>query len=596
MISSTSKAHFKISLMMLAGLLASCSHRKVVSEKKDEQRPGGTAPIVSELNMGPETTGSVFIDKTEAYGLKNVKAVHLYAVDVNHDGHTDLVVMDDFYAAPKFYFFNVKNKKFELQSSPFDTLVRGAFLNFADFDHDGFYDVLVGSLNQKTEMTQYPARLFKGEMKDGKLHYREVAPLPTTLLPTAAISVFDYNLDGKLDLYLANWFSYKDSAPKPVPDLLLMGKGNGFEFEDVSSGLRGEYDYNRTERVYSNATPTFASSTCDVDKNGFPDVLTSNSNGYFSKLWMNLDGKNFVNYGNESGYAADEEGSEQTRGGGNSFYSLCGDYNNDGLIDIAVGNLSRDSDPETRDRSAILSGSSKAFPPKFIRSEIYHYDQSQKVRWSEGDRRGVWIDYNLDGLSDLIVDNSGFPPDSRLVFYEQQKDHEYVDISKELGINILNPSGTITIDLNGDGVMDIITGQSKIRAGDIDNYLYVFENQTKREGKGSVRFHLQGKKSNTHGLSSSVTFSTNKTNRFFNVEYAGGPQASQNEEGASFSFGKEIPKEVIVRWAFAKKDRLERLLPEVVKYDLKKWNLKGVHTELNLCEDGRILQRPKSCY
>jgi hypothetical protein len=575
-------------MIALAGVLASCSHQTSQSHSSANSE---TKTVSPKFLMGPEVPSQIFIDKTEEYGLKGVQAVHLYAVDVNHDGATDLVTMDDFYASPKFYFFNKKTKKFELGQYPFDSIVRGSYLNFLDLDHDGIYDVIVGSLNQKTEMTQYPARIFKGEIVEGKLHYKEQPPLPTGLLPTASISAFDFNLDGQLDLFLSNWFSYKDVSPKPIPDLLLMGKG--FQFEDASLGLRGEYDYNRTDKVYSNATPTFGASICDVDKNGFPDILTSNSNGYYSKLWMNLDGKNFVNYGIESGYAADEDGSEQTRGGGNSFFSLCGDYNNDGLIDIAIGNLSRDSDPESRDRSAILSGSTKSFPPKFIRSEIYQPEQ--KGKWSEGDRRGVWIDYNLDGLNDLLIDNAGFPPDSRLVFYEQKNDHEYVDKSKEVGINILNPSGTVTIDLNNDGVMDFISGQNKLRAGDIENRVYVFENQTKREGKGSVRFHLQGKNANFHGISSSVYFTTNKATRFFNVEYNSGSLPSQNEEGAYFAFDKETPLYVGVRWAFAVKDRLDRLVPKVVKYNLNKLHLQNSHHELNLCEDGRVLPREKSC-
>lgn len=590
LILSTSNSNIKLStVIVLASVLAGCSHQ-LPKENLQQTKQVQAAP---KYKMGPELSSTVFVDKTEEYGLKGVQAVHLYAVDVNNDGYTDLVTLDDFYAAPKFYLFNPKTKKFELSSSPFDSIVRGSYLNFVDLDHDGIYDVIVGTLNQKTEMTQYPARIFKGEIQNGKLHYKEQPPLPTTLLPTASISAFDFNLDGKIDLFLSNWFSYKDPTPRPVPDLLLMGKGN-FQFEDVSSGLRGEYDYNRSDKVYTNATPTFGASICDVDKNGFPDIITSNSNGYYSKLWLNLDGKNFVNYGNESGLAADEDGGEQARGGGNSFFSLCGDYNNDGLIDIAIGNLSKDSDPETRDRSAILTGMSKTFPPKFIRSEIYHADQ--KGKWNEGDRRGVWIDYNLDGLNDLLIDNSGFPPDSRLVFYEQQKDHEFVDKSKEMGINLMNPSGTVTIDLNHDGVMDFITGQNKLRAGDIDNRIYVFENQTKREGKGSVRFHLQGKNSNYHGISSSVFFTTNKTTRFFNVEYNSGSLPSQNEEGAYFAFDKETPKDVTVRWAYAVKDHLDRLVPEVVKYNLSKLHLKGTHHELNLCEDGRVLPRTKNCY
>jgi hypothetical protein len=596
LILSISKKNFSFYIFLLAGLLASCSHHQV--NNLPQINPSLPQPPVVPLpqySMGPETPSKIFLDKTREYGLLGVQAVHLYAVDANNDGFTDLVTLDDYYAAPKFYFFNPKLNKFILGASPFDSLIRASFLNFVDLNHDGIDDLIVGTLNQKTEMTQYPARIFKGVIEGAGLektiHYKEQSPLPTGLLPTSNIVAFDYDLDGEIDLFLSNWFSFKDKSPKPVPDLLL--KGNGFNFTDSSNALRGEYDYNKTDKVYTNATPTFGASICDIDKNGFPDILTANSNGYYNKLWMNLDGKNFVNYGLESGFAADEDGNIETHGGGNSFFNLCGDYNNDGLVDIVIGNMSKDSDPESRDKSCMLSGTSKSFPPKFIRSDFLR--SSVKLKWSEGDHRGVWIDYNIDGLNDLIIDNSGFPPDSRLVFFEQAADHAYTDKSRELGINIMNPAGTVTLDVNRDGVMDIITGQSKIRAGDIDNRIYLFENQIKREGKSSVRFHLQGKKSNFHGLSSSVRLSTDKNVRFINTEYNSGSLPSQNEEGAYFAFNKEKAKSVTVQWSYAVPDRLGRLMPLQKKYNLSKIRLSGSHLELNLCEDGRILPRKKNC-
>lgn len=589
MISSTSRFSKILTLLFIAGLPAGCSHEKKINSgnqliaDKTEAR---------KFVMGPEVPSTEFIDRTADYGLSGVQGVHLYAVDVNRDGYTDLITLDDFLAAPKFYLFNPALKKFVISPNPFDSIVRGSYMNFVDLNRDGIYDVIVGLLNQKTEMTQYPPRVFKGEITGSVIHYKEQAPLPTSLLPTASVVALDFNMDGNLDLYLANWFSYKDKSPRPIADLLL--KGEGFNFNDSSLSLRSEYDYNKNDKIYTNATPTFGASSCDVDKNGFPDILTSNSNGYYNKLWLNLDGQNFVNYGIESGYAADSDGNQGTMGGGNSFFNLCGDYNNDGLIDIVVGNLSRDSDPESRDKSSVLSGSSRSFPPKFIRSEFIHSTDLSK--WSEGDRRGVWIDYNMDGLLDLIIDNSGFPPDSRLVFFEQAADHAYEDKSKNLGINIMNPAGTVTIDINHDGVMDFISGQSKTRAGDVENRIYVFENQTKRNNIGSVRFHLQAKNSNYHGISSGLWLTTNKRTYFFNNEYNGGSIPSQNEEGAYFAYSKENPLFVGVRWSYALPDRLNRLVPVVKKYNLSKLKLKGVHTELNLCEDGRILPRKKDCY
>jgi hypothetical protein len=590
LISSTFRNQQYLFYILLAGVLASCSH-----EKKNIPilKPTELKVEVKKNFMGPLFPSTNFIDKTTEYGLSGVEAINLYAVDVDHDGHTDLVTLDDYFVSPKFYFFNAKSKKFILGPSPFDNIVRASFLNFVDLNHDGIYDVVVGVLNQKTEVTQSSPRLFKGQIENHKIHYIEQAPLPTAILPTASIAALDFDLDGELDFYLANWFSYKDQrGPKVVPDLLL--KGNGFNFTDNSIFLKNESNFNRSEKSYTEATPTFGASICDVDQNGFPDVLTSNSNGYYNKLWLNLDGQNFENFGLESGYGADTDGGSKNLGGGNTFFDLCGDYNRDSFIDIVEGNLSRSNDDEAIDKSSILTGATHRFPPSFIRSEFL-VDPSGS-RYSEGDRRGVWIDYNLDGLDDLIIDNSGFPPDSRLVLFEQAPDHSFHDKSSVLGVNIMNPSGTVTIDVNSDGVMDFISGQSKIRAGDVDNRIYLFENQAIRKNKSTVRFHLQAKKSNYYGISSSLWLTTNYHTYFFNNEYNGGSLPSQNEEGAYFSYGEETAKSVNVKWSYSILDRLGRKAPIVKKYNLSHLKLKGIHAELNLCEDGRVLPRHKDCF
>ena len=584
----------KVATILLTVLLLSvgCADKKIRSIVD----VGGPREQSIPYDINPEKSSGeyaqTFIDKTQEYGLKDVQGVHLYAVDVNNDGATDLVVLDDFLSSPKFYFFNIKEKKFELGPSAFNEIVRASYLNFIDLDHDGVLDVIVGNLNQKSELTQYSPRVFKGVIVDGKLSYVFQSTLPIGILPTASIVPLDFNLDGEIDLFIANWFSQNDANPKPLPDSLL--QGNAFSFINISTQLQGEYEMNGIDKSFHNATPTFGATICDVDKNGLPDILTNNSNGYHNKLWLNMDGVNFTNYGTLTGYSADNEGSPESRGGGNSFFSLCGDYNNDGIVDIVVGNLARDTDTESRDKSAVLTGSTKSFPPKFYRTEILPTYKTDN--WVEGNRRGIWLDYNLDGLNDLMIANSGFPPTTRLMFYEQQPDHEYIDRALEMGINLMNPSGMVSIDLNGDGVMDFISGQSRVRAGDIKNRIYVFENQTKRQGRGSIRFHLQGKKSNYHGISSTLNFKTNKTTRRGEANPLYGSLPSQNEEGVYFAFGNESPQSVEVRWSAGLTDKIGRITPIYKKYNLLKISSKGKHTELNLCEDGRVLARSKKCY
>src|SRR5690606_21195559 len=115
--------------------------------------------------------------------------------------------------------------------------------------------------------------------------------------------------------------------------------------------------------------------------------------------------------------------------------------------------------------------------------------------WNQGDRRGIWVDFNLDGRVDLVVDNSGFPPYSRLVFFEQDETRAFFNVASQMGVDIVNPTGTITLDLNQDGRPDFITSQNNVRRAEIPPRLYVFENQLQTKGR-AVKVHLSGSKSN----------------------------------------------------------------------------------------------------
>ena len=164
---------------------------------------------------------------------------------------------------------------------------------------------------------------------------------------------------------------------------------------------------------------------------------------------MNLVSKgqmSFKDYGTQSHFAHDNEGLLVPRGGGNSFYSACTDYNDDGIMDVIQGEIFHAYDSENRDRSSVLTGSQFGFPPKFLRTE-YHMDDGNNS-WTQGDRRGSWVDFNRDGYIDVLVDNSGFPPNSRLLLFEQLSHHGFADVARDLGVDILNPSGTVLIDVN----------------------------------------------------------------------------------------------------------------------------------------------------
>ena len=586
----------------------SCSHSPKLS--KDEESIKLTEELddlskkIQPLNYGPQhKIDFSFQDKTTQYGLDGLEAIAFNAVDLNFDGFTDLVIIPAYYSRPKFFIFNPKDKKFTAWAhDPLPQDFKTTYLLVYDFNRDKVPDIISGVLNQRSEVSQIPVKYYRGEIIKGLLHFKEVSEaIKLQPSPTSSLSILDFDLDGQLDLFVGNWFEQKNNQHLPVADRLF--KNNLGKFQDVSELLTNETKKSSNELYPPEAKPTYGSSTCDIDQNGFPDILTASSAGHKNKLWMNLKEsqtglRKFEDIGSVSNYASDPDGSLIATGGGRTFFSACTDYNDDGLMDIFLGELSHAYDNESVDRSSILTGSKETYPPYFLRTE--YLSDALSESWNQGDRRGVWVDYNLDGRIDLLVDNSGFPPYSRLVLFEQDETRAFVNVAGQSGIDIVNPIGTIVIDLNKDGLPDIITGQNNIRKNEIKPRLYVFENQNRVAGRRSLKVHLGGIKSNHQGIGSMVMLYQKKEGRKIIqrrwVEYSQGGLMSQNEEGVHFGIDQNV--EIVglkVRWPYSQKSGFKQ--GEVIE---KLYSTKGLlsdknFTEITLCEDGKVLPGKMSC-
>ena len=581
----------KIYAPLFLGALLSCSS----SEKAQTPvpPPAQPAPVekVQPVDPGPtDKQANFFVDKTKDYGLEGVTGTHFYAVDLNNDGYTDLVVLPDNFSVPDFYFFNPELKKFVHDPrGPLPPGLRASFLSFYDFNKDGVRDLLMVTYNQRSAFEPSPPRLFKGTLKDKKYFLNEISnALNLPGLPTSSVVAFDFDLDGKLDLFFSHLVDNTKELRRVVHDRLLRG-AKEFSFEDFTRILRGENELNRGQNIYPNARPTTGASICDVDQNGLPDILTSSSSGELNKMWLNLfdakTGQGFQDFGAQTGFAQDEIGKWEPNAGGSTLFSLCTDYNNNGLIDLFVSELTHSYDAESRDRSSVLTGSTFDFPPQFIRTP-YEFDDG-RTSWTQAGRRGLFIDFNFDGLIDFVVDNSGFPPDTRLLAFQQFPDHSYQEQSAALGIDILNPSGSVVIDVNRDGRADLITGQVSVRDASIKPRIYVFENQIPRQGRRVMRFYPKGSRSNIHGLGAKLRFTSNQKVQTRFVSYSDGATPSQHEEGIFFGLDKgEIPEKLEVSWP-SKDPNGKGLKPTKMTYSLKGFTF-SEFVEVSVCESGKL--------
>lgn len=539
-----------------------------------------------------------FKEKTKAYGLENITANNINIVDLNTDGYSDIVIIPTYYAEPDFYYFNPKEKKFFKHPSTFENSPRMSNALFYDINKDGVVDAITSVLNQDSELSQEPIRLYFGHKKENKVFFKQQFKFDTAS-PSATLGLIDIDLNGTLDLFVGNWFKKSKYGPVPVPDQLFVFDGK--KFIERSELLLKEYEKNTDETMHVNAKPTYAATICDLDQDGFPDIITGSTNKFVNKMWMSRyrfrkNIRNYEDYGVSSGVAGDPDGLLNSQGSGRTFALACADYNNDTIMDLFLGELTHNYDGETSDKSSLLTGRSLKFPPKFYRTE--YFVDSEDPFWHQADRRGVWVDLNNDGLLDLIVDNSGYPPHTKMIVFMQRADHSFDNKAQELGLDIINPTSTVVADFNRDGKMDILTARSNIRDDSIKPRLYLFENQLDLKDNRSIRLYPEGKYANKDALNGMAIIKVKNhlgeisTRRQY-INYSYGALAPQNEKGLHFGIGKnEELISITLRWPYASLKKLNRSKLERI-YVIKE-NFKESIT-LTLCESGKYLLGKTSC-
>ncbi len=556
------------------------------------------------MNFGPSIVEgeNIFRDKTSAYGLDGVEGVNFLLIDVNRDLIDDLIVVPSFFSTPVVYLFDVKEKKFiKSEHELFTEPIQLSFMLVADFNNDKVKDVVVGVLNQRGEFSKIPVSLWRGFWNEANLlsfkrdeTFPKIEPEPTSTIVT-----LDVNLDGRLDLFIGNWFHEKKQNLLPTSDRLLLNLAD--RWIDETRLLDGEAVKSSDDLFPPQAKPTYGASSCDVDQDGWPDILTASASGHYNKLWMNRPRagskeRRFMDAGKISGFAADPNGILVPTSGGRTFSAVCADYNDDGVMDIFLGELTHGWDNLSVDRSSVLTGNSVTYPPIFLRTE--YMSDTVEENWNQGDKRAMWADINLDGRVDLVVDNSGFPPNSRLVIFAQDETHAFVNVSHQWGADVVNPSGTVLGDFNRDGKLDILTAQTNIRNATMKNRLYLLENDLSTSGR-SLRFYLEGVTANSQGLGSMLMLYSQSANkkkiqrRWYEVSQGGTP--SQLPGGVHF--GVDSISEVVgikVRWPTLGPKDLLNSKPIERLYKIKDNKTKN-YQEFTLCENGKILEGRFSC-
>ena len=210
-----------------------------------------------------------------------------------------------------------------------------------DYDNDGWVDLLLTYYGQN--------RLFHNNHDGTFTDVTERAGLKQsgTRWGTAC-SFLDYDRDGKLDIFIANFIAF-DPAQTPDPGGAVYCYWKGLPVLCGPRGLpsgRNVLYHNNGDGTFTDVSESSGISrepgnalgavSFDFDNDGWPDIYVANDSTP-SRLYHNNHDGTFTDIAVQAGVAYNEDGFEQ---GGMGI--AVGDYDNDGWLDIFKNNFADD--------------------------------------------------------------------------------------------------------------------------------------------------------------------------------------------------------------------------------------------------------------
>jgi hypothetical protein len=420
-----------------------------------------------------------------------------------------------------------------------------------DFDNDGFDDLLVTYWGQNALYHNNGRGSFADVTeKAGLLHKAERW--------STGCSFLDYDKDGDLDLFVANYVDFDMSkTPAKGSNQYCLWKGT-----PVMCGPRGLpagrnlLYQNNGDRTFTDVSeksgvtkPTgryaFTSLVSDYDNDGWPDIYVA-CDSTPNILYHNEGNGQFTDIGLISGTAVNEDGQEQAGMGVSAA-----DYNLDGFFDLVKTNFADDIPTLYRN-----SGDGSFIDVTYTAQLGVN---TRFLGWGTG-----FFDFDHDGWKDIYMVNGHVYPEvekqSANSPYKQERElfwnlrnGTFLDISPQAGPGILDrrsSRGAAAGDLDNDGSLEIVINNMNDTPSLLKNF---------GDKQNWIQIKTTGRQSNRNGIGARVTVVAGGLKQMDEVR-SGGSYISQNDLRLHFGIGVITRVErVEILWPSGKKEVIENL-------------------------------------
>lgn len=427
-----------------------------------------------------------------------------------------------------------------------------------DYDNDGFEDLFVTYWGQNVLYRNRGDGTFQGVTAGAGL-------LQDRRRWNSGCAFLDYDRDGDLDLFVANYIDF-DPEATPTPDsglclykgvpvacgppglqggknILYRNDGRG-TFTDVSeiSGI-----------TQAGGTYGLGVLTADFNNDGWIDIYVANDSSP-STLYQNKGDGTFMDVGILAGAAYSQDGKPQAGMGVSA-----GDYNHDGKLDIFKTNFAEDTANLYRnlgeglfEEAAFVSGIGK---------------NTRFLGWGCG-----FADFNNDGWVDIFqVNGHVYPEVNRLKTvapYQQRKivyvnlgNSRFEDVTEQIGGDILIPRagrGAAFGDYDNDGAMDVLVNN-------VNDYPNLYRTRLNQHNHW-ISIRPVGVRSNRSAIGARIRCKVGPMELIDEIR-SGGSYYSQNQLRAHFGLGSAQKVDWIeILWPSGRMDRFENVAPNQILY------------------------------